>query len=133
MCVAPLILPNYFGDPRDLEAVTDATLLAMEIMERPAIRRYISRRHVPDDRILSRSDLRRFCQSQAHAALHPAGTCPMGQDEMAVVAPDLRVHGVDGLRVADASVMPQLMSGNPNAVCIMIGERAANFIRTGRA
>jgi choline dehydrogenase len=125
----PYIRPNYFGDVRDLEAITDATLLAMDIMERPAIRRYIERRYIPEDRVLTRSEVRQFCQTEAHAALHPAGTCRMGQDEMAVVAPDLKVRGMEGLRVADASIMPQLISGNPNAVCIMIGERAADLIR----
>ncbi|MBL4928777.1 GMC family oxidoreductase [Fuscibacter oryzae] len=124
----PRVRPNYFGDARDLEAVTDATLFAMEVMERPAMRRYIARRHLPDNRPMTRETVRRFCQTEAHAALHPAGTCRMGQDNMAVVDPQLRVRGVAGLRVADASVMPQLISGNPNAVCIMIGERAADLI-----
>ncbi|TGQ56296.1 alanine-phosphoribitol ligase, partial [Mesorhizobium sp. M1C.F.Ca.ET.212.01.1.1] len=75
---------------------------------------------------------RRFCQEAAHAALHPAGTCRIGHDDMAVVDPRLRVHGLEGLRVADASVMPTLISGNPNAVCIMIGERTADFIKRGK-
>jgi choline dehydrogenase len=126
----PRIRPNYFADTRDLEAVTDATIFATEIMEQPAIRQYIARRYVPDNSVMSRAEIRRFCQTEAHAALHPAGTCRMGQDEMAVVTPDLRLRGLDGLRIADASVMPRLISGNPNAVCIMIGERAAQFIRT---
>jgi choline dehydrogenase-like flavoprotein len=126
---APRIRPNYFGDSRDLEAVTDATLFAMEVMQQPAISRYIERRHIPDTGSMTRDEVRHFCKSEAHAALHPAGTCRMGQDDMAVVAPDLRVHGLEGLRIADASVMPRLISGNPNAVCIMIGERAADFIR----
>jgi choline dehydrogenase-like flavoprotein len=128
---APIIRPNYFGDPRDLDAVTEATLFAMEVMEQPAIRRFIARRHIPEDRVLGRNEVRTFCQKMAHAALHPAGTCRMGQDADSVVSPDLKVRGIDGLRIADASVMPTLISGNPNAVCIMIGEKAADLIRQG--
>jgi choline dehydrogenase-like flavoprotein len=60
---------------------------------------------------------------------HPAGTCKMGRDPLAVVDPQLRVHGVDGLRVADASIMPELPSANINAACIMIGERCADLVR----
>lgn len=124
-----IVRPNYFGDIRDLEAVTDGTIFAMEVMEQPAIKRYIARRHIPADRLMSRTEVRSFCQTDAHAALHPAGTCRMGTDDMAVVSPDLKLFGVEGVRVADASVMPRLNSGNPNAVCVMIGERAAHMIR----
>lgn len=126
----PIIRPNYFGDPRDLEAVTDATLLAMEIMQRPAIARHVTARVVPDAAAPSRDAIRQFCQREAHAALHPCGTARMGSDEAAVVDPTLKVHGIAGLRVADASVMPNIISGNLNAVCIMIGEKAADLIRT---
>lgn len=125
----PLIIPRYFSDLHDLDAITEGTLAAIDIMEKPAIGRYIGRRCVPGPEIVSRAEIRRFCRETAHAALHPAGTCKMGADALAVTAPDLRVHGVDGLRVADASVMPTLISGNPNAVCIMIGEKAADHIR----
>jgi choline dehydrogenase len=126
---APRIRPNYFGDPRDLEAVTDATLFAMEVMERPAIRRYVEKRILPEPGPRTRAELRRFCQTEAHAALHPSGTCRMGSDDMAVVDPDLRVNGLAGLRVADASVMPRIVSGNLNAVCIMVGEKAADLVK----
>ena len=64
----------------------------------------------------------------AKTVFHPAGTCRMGLDATAVVGPDLRVHGVQGLRVADASIMPTIVSGNTNAPSIMIGERCADFI-----
>lgn len=128
----PRIRPNYFGDTRDLDALTDGTMFAMEVMERPAIRRFVERRHLPDDRAMTRQEVREFCRTQAHAALHPAGTCRMGADDMAVVDPQLRLHGIDGLRVADASVMPTLVSGNPNAVCIMIGEKLADMIKAER-
>ncbi|MFY1709408.1 GMC family oxidoreductase [Tritonibacter scottomollicae] len=126
----PIIRPNYFGDPRDLEAVTDATLLAMDIMKRPTIARYIETRVVPDHPEPTRDAVRQFCQREAHAALHPCGTARMGRDAEAVVDPTLKVHGIDGLRVADASVMPNIISGNLNAVCMMIGEKAADLIRT---
>lgn len=125
----PRVIPNYFGDPYDLDAVVEGGLFAMEIMEQPEMRRYIARRQTPRDDMASRDGFRRFCQSEAHAALHPAGTCRMGSDADSVVDPQLRVRGIDGLRVADASVMPTLISGNPNAVCIMIGEKAADLLR----
>ena len=129
----PLVRPNYFADPYDLEAITDGTMLALEVMSRPPISRYIERCQTPSDDIATRDQIRQFCQSTAHAALHPAGTCRAGQDDMAVVDPHLKVHGMEGLRVADASIMPTLISGNPNAVCIMIGEKLADTIKRERS
>ncbi|SCW89032.1 Choline dehydrogenase [Rhizobium mongolense subsp. loessense] len=125
----PVIAPRYFSDPYDLDAITDGTMAAIDIMERPAISRYLTARQTPSPMIRARDEIKDFCRKNAHAALHPSGTCRMGEDEMAVVDPRLRVRGIEGLRVADASIMPTLISGNPNAVCIMIGERAAEFIR----
>ena len=125
----PRVIPNYFGDPYDLEAITDATIFAMEVMEQSAISRYVAARQLPEAGPVTREQVRRFCQTTAHAALHPAGTCRAGTDEMAVVDPQLRGHGIKGLRVADASIMPTLISGNPNAVCIMIGEKLSDMMR----
>jgi choline dehydrogenase-like flavoprotein len=129
--VDPRVAPNYFSDPYDLDAITDGTMVAMDIMSKPALSKYLTSRCVPEPSVRTRNEVRAFCQRNAHAALHPSGTCRMGKDDMAVVDPQLRVRGVEGLRIADASVMPTLISGNPNAVCIMIGERAADFIRGG--
>ncbi|WP_334174605.1 GMC family oxidoreductase N-terminal domain-containing protein [Pseudoxanthobacter sp.] len=125
----PRVRPRYFSDPYDLEAVTEGCLFAAEIMDQPEMRRFVASRQVPESGMRSREDFRRFCREQAHAALHPAGTCRAGGDDGSVVDPQLRVHGIEGLRVADASVMPTLISGNPNAVCIMIGEKASEMIR----
>lgn len=125
----PRVAPRYFSDPYDLDAITDGTMAAMDIMAQPAIAKYVATRHTPSPGLTTREDIRTFCQQNAHAALHPSGTCRMGADEMAVVDSQLRVRGIEGLRVADASIMPTLISGNPNSVCIMIGERAADFLR----
>ena len=87
---------------------------------------------MPAPQVKSREEIARFCEEIAHAALHPSGTCRMGSDAEAVVSPELRVHGIQRLRVADASIMPTLVSGNPNSVCIMIGEKLADMIRRER-
>ncbi len=125
----PRVAPRYFSDPYDLESITEGTMAALDIMAKPAIAAYVRGRHTPEPQLKSRADIRAFCQKTAHAALHPSGTCRMGHDDMAVVDPQLRVRGIERLRVADASIMPTLISGNPNSVCIMIGERAAEFLR----
>ncbi|MEO6300269.1 MAG: GMC family oxidoreductase N-terminal domain-containing protein, partial [Paracoccaceae bacterium] len=77
----PRVRPNYFAEPYDLDAVTEGGLFAMEVMEQPEMRRFVARRHAPDGAAITRADFRRFCQTEAHAALHPAGTCRMGKDD----------------------------------------------------
>jgi choline dehydrogenase-like flavoprotein len=83
----------------------------------------------PDDS--NEEAIRAFVRAHADSVFHPVGTCKMGIDDMAVVDPALRVHGIEGLRVADASIMPTLIGGNTNAPAIMIGEKAADLIRAG--
>jgi choline dehydrogenase len=125
----PLIKPNYLGCANDVERFIEAVEHAREILSQPAISGYVTREYVPDVPLRTREDYRQFVRRQAHAALHPVGTCRIGMDATAVVQPDLRVHGVPGLRVADASVMPNLCSGNTNAAAIMIGEKGSDHIR----
>jgi choline dehydrogenase len=82
----------------------------------------------PGIHIQSDAELLEWVRNTAETTYHPVGTCKMGQDPMAVVDPELRVHGIEGLRVADASIMPTLTSGNTNAPCIMIGEKCAELV-----
>jgi choline dehydrogenase len=111
--------------------MVEGARLAQDIINQPVLKPYIAGSHVPSKTLRSQQDFEAFVHAEAHPGLHPCGTCRIGQDLMAVVDPELRVHGVDGLRIADASVMPAVVSGNLNAVAIMIGEKAADLL-TGR-
>lgn len=131
--ISPSIDPNFLGDPYDLERTIDCVKVGQEIMAQPAMKRFVTDEFMPGPKCRSRADYEAYVRERARSGYHPVGTCKMGQDEMAVVDTELRVRGVDGLRVADASIMPRLVSGNTNAPSIMIGERAADFIRGNRA
>ena len=97
----------------------------------PPVKDFVARELTPGAAVQSDDDLDAYIRSTAATAHHPLGTCKMGpaSDTMAVVDPELRVHGVEGLRVVDASVMPDLVGGNINAPVIMIAEKAADMIR----
>jgi choline dehydrogenase len=92
------------------------------------MRPYLDGGHVPPSRLRSLRELQDFVRTEAHPGLHPCGTCRIGVDSHAVVDPSLRVYGIERLRVADASVMPAMVSGNLNATAIMIGEKASDLI-----
>jgi choline dehydrogenase-like flavoprotein len=128
----PEIRPNYFAEAYDLERLVQGCELAAEIMTQPAFRPYVACQHTPGARFSTRQDSLLYWKKYAHAALHPAGTCRMGTDELAVVDSRLQVKGLERLRVIDASVMPTLVSGNTNAAVIMIGEKGASMIRHDR-
>ena len=98
-------------------------------MSQAALSGFIKCEHFPGEDVSAKDDLESFVRKQARTAFHPAGTCRMGGDQDSVVDTQLRVRGVDGLRIADNSIMPRLVSGNTNATAIMIGERAADFIK----
>lgn len=128
----PGIDPQYLSDPRDLSATIKGAKMARAIMQAPALDRY---RHkelfLPDT--LTDAEWEDHIRARADTIYHPVGTCRMGIDPLAVVDPELRVHGLEGLRVVDASVMPTLVGGNTNAPTIMIAEKAADLIRGVRA
>ncbi len=128
----PVIDPNFLEHPDDLAGTVDSVKLGRRIMRQDALKDHIVREHYPGAQVESQDELEDFVRSGARTGYHPSGTCRMGDDERSVVDTQLRVRGVDGLRVIDASVMPRLVSGNTNATTIMIAERAADFILGNR-
>jgi choline dehydrogenase len=122
----PIINPNYLQSDADVQTLVAAIHLAREIANTPAFAELNLGEIVPG--ASSEAAIEGFIRSQASTIWHPVGTCKMGQDNLAVVDPQLRVRGVQGLRVADASVMPIVPSGNTVAACFMIGEKAADLI-----
>ena len=127
----PAIHPSYLSAPRDVETMLAGLRMVRRIARQPALRPWIQEEVQPGDAAFaSDAALEAFLRQVAHTIFHPAGTCRMGPagDRLAVVDERLRVRGVAGLRVADASIMPTLVSGNTNAPCIMIGEKCAAML-----
>ncbi|MDA8252638.1 MAG: GMC family oxidoreductase N-terminal domain-containing protein [Rhodospirillales bacterium] len=121
----PAIDPNYLAEPEDVRLTLAAVERMRAIMAEPAFRRFLRREHLPGPG----ANVEAFVRAAGRTGYHPSGACKMGVDAMAVVDPQLRVHGIEGLRVCDSSVMPSLVSSNTNAPSIMIAERASDFLR----
>ncbi len=130
---SPLIDQDYLSTERDMEMMLEALRLSRQILGAPAFDAYRKKEIEPVADVSSRDDIIKFIRNKTESVYHPVGTCKMGAeaDEMAVVGPDLKVRGVTGLRVVDASVMPRLVGGNTNAPAIMIAEKAAVMILDG--
>lgn len=126
---APLIDPNYWSDPHDRKMSLEGLKIAREIMQQDALKPYVMAERLPGPKILSDDDLFDYACANAKTDHHPVGTCKMGTDAMAVVDLDLRVRGLEGLRVCDSSIMPRVPSCNTNAPTIMVGEKGADIIR----
>lgn len=127
----PVIDPQYLTEGDDLERLVEGLRLAVEIAEAEPLDPYRGERVWPDGAFDTDDALEARIRETAETIYHPVGTCKMGDDGMAVVDDDCRVHGVEGLRVVDASVMPTITRGNTNIPTIMIAERAAEFVRSG--
>ncbi len=127
--VAPAIDPGFLSDPRDLETTIKGARMARAILQAPALAPYRDKELFGLHNGMSDATWESHIRARADTIYHPVGTCRMGVDEMAVVDPALRVRGLEGLRVVDASVMPTLIGGNTNAPTIMIAEKAADMIR----
>ncbi|PLR43375.1 choline dehydrogenase [Chimaeribacter arupi] len=125
----PSILFNYMSSEQDWQEFRDAIRITREIMAQPALDPYRGREISPGEHVQSDEELDAFIREHAETAFHPCGSCKMGTDEMAVVDGEGRVHGMSGLRVIDASIMPQIITGNLNATTIMIAEKMADAIR----
>ena len=124
----PAIDPKYLSDAEDLRLLLLGLHLVRRISGSRAFANLIAAEIWPGPDARSDNDLASYMRRTANTVYHPVGTCKMGDDEMSVVDAALRVRGIEGLRVADGSIMPTLVSGNTNAPIIMIGEKAADLV-----
>jgi choline dehydrogenase-like flavoprotein len=127
--VKPRIITNTLSEPDDVASMLAGIKLAREVMATEPLRSKIVRHLKPSADVVGDDALVEHLRERVELLYHPVGTCRMGQDEEAVVDPELRVHGLEGVRVVDASVMPVIPGGNTNAPTMMVAERAADLIR----
>jgi choline dehydrogenase len=126
---SPRIQPRYLSEASDLEILLEGMQLSRRILKTKAFSPYVGSEIYPGEAATTRADIEAVLRRKAETIYHPVGTCRMGSDSRSVVDCELRVRGVEGLRVVDASVMPRLIGGNTNAPTIMIAERAADLLR----
>lgn len=126
---SPLVDPNYLGHPDDLKTSAEGVKLSVEMFNQPSLQKYIRKIRFPDSNVKTQKDFEDYARQFGRTSYHPTCTCKMGSDDMAVVDPQLRVRGLEGLRICDSSVMPSLVGSNTNAPTIMIGEKASDLIR----
>ncbi len=126
---APLIDPNYWADPVDRQRSIEGLKMAQDIMRQDALKPFVLAERLPGPKVASDQDYADYACRHAKTDHHPAGTCRMGVEDGAVVDPELRFRGIAGLRVVDASIMPNVVSSNTNAATIMIAEKGADMIR----
>ncbi len=124
----PEIRINYLATETDRRAFIDGIGILRGILAKPALKQYVTEEVYPGAKVVSDDDILSFCRQTGSTVYHPTSTCRMGNDPLAVVDQQLKVRGTEGLRVVDASVMPDLMSGNTNAPTIMIAEKASDMI-----
>lgn len=130
---APAIDPQFLADERDLQTLIRGAKMMREIMYTPPLSGYISKELFGVHDNMTDAEWAEIIRKRADSIYHPVGTCKMGTDDLAVVDPHLKVRGLNGIRVVDASVIPSLIGGNTNAPTIMIAERAADFIKADHA
>jgi choline dehydrogenase len=124
----PDIQPNYLDTQKDRDILVGAVKMMRDITSQPVFQQYIVEENDPGKDCQSYDEILDYLLKRGRTSYHPVSTCKMGKDPMAVVDERLRVHGFEGLRVVDCSIMPTLVSGNTNAPAIMIGEKASDMI-----
>ena len=124
----PTIKFNFLSNSLDRDTLVSGVKLIRKLMKSETMKEFCGEEVQPGESFSSDDDILKFIRDKAETVYHPSGTCKMGFDQESVVDKNLKVHGIKGLRIADASIMPTLVSGNTNAVCMMIGERCADFI-----
>jgi choline dehydrogenase len=128
----PAMHPNYLSAETDQRAIVAGLALCRQLLTRPKLAHFVAEEYLPGPAVRSDDELLDFARRNGGTVFHPTSTCKMGNDPLAVVDAALRVRGIDRLRVADASIMPTVVSGNTNAATIMIGEKAADLLREER-
>jgi choline dehydrogenase len=128
----PMLQMNYLQSQADVQKLVEGIKLIRQLFQTRAFDEFRGQEIAPGANVQSDEALEAYIRDTCSTVWHPVGTCKMGTDSMAVVDPELRVHGVAGLRVVDASIMPTITTGNTNAPTIMIGEKAADFIKASR-
>lgn len=128
----PAIDPCFLTDERDMEAMVEGYKAGSKILHTKSLKPYYDSHYLPTERLRTEAEIRDHIRNYMEAMYHPVGTCKMGNDETAVVDARLRVHGLQNLRVVDASIMPTIIGGNTNAPTIMIAEKAADMIKEDR-
>jgi choline dehydrogenase len=126
--VNPRIDPAYLSDPFDRQTMANGLRLTRRLLQQAALEPVMEEEYRPGGEVQTDEELIRYALQSGNSAHHPVGTCRMGIGDDAVVDPRLRVLGVEGLRVADASIMPRIVSGNTNAAAIVIGDKAADML-----
>ncbi|HWG70062.1 MAG TPA: choline dehydrogenase [Steroidobacteraceae bacterium] len=128
---APAMHPNYLATETDRRTIIDGLKLARRLLATPDMQHFITGEYIPGEHVQTDDELLAYAMQYGGTVFHPTSTCKMGSDPMAVVDAALHVHGLQGLRVVDASIMPAVVSGNTNAATIMIAEKAADMMRQG--
>lgn len=124
----PLVDPCFLAEPEDLKTSVEGVKLSIDIFRQSNLQKYIRRIRFPGDSIQSQKDLEAYARQYGRTSYHPTCTCKMGQDDMAVVDPQMRVRGIENLRICDSSAMPSVVGSNTNAATIMMAEKAADMI-----
>jgi choline dehydrogenase len=127
----PLIDPNFCADPYDWQVSIEGFRWGRRILAAESFEPVIKKEYMPGADVQSEEEIKQYIRQWSKTDYHPVGSCKMGDDELAVVDTQLRVHGLAGLRVIDASIMPKLISGNTQAPSIMIGEKGAAIVLAG--